>query len=153
MTRRLTAMFLLLMLLVIGATSIVASASGDEGVWFCSSDASTGFFKKDGRWAVSRFEDAKFKLKFGETVGEYTSIELRGERIFQWHRCWQNELFKSVDRQIDTFYCGDDYGHYFSINRATGNFMLSNTWGWLDDTAKDKTNDTVSFERGTCTKF
>ena len=147
MTRRLTIIAALLALVAGGSTSTVASAADENDVWFCSSDDITGFFKKDGRWKSGFFVASKLKVKFGKTIGGSTSITVASGTVKYEYSCKADSLRAHIK------YCLDDNGGYFSINRKTGNYVSAESHGWLNNTGTDKRRDSVTIERGTCTKF
>jgi hypothetical protein len=159
MTRRLTIMAVLLALMVGGSTSTVASAADDDAdVWFCSTDDATGFKKKSGKWESVKLFELKFKMKF---EAHSTSIVISGlSPSNDEMQCKQNYGLQrqTIDKDVasiykDLFFCTDDMGSYFSFNRANGHYVSAASIGWLVDTATDKTSDTVTIDRGTCTKF
>ena len=136
MNRKLSVVFFIVGLLV--SNNLKA-----DTVFYCQSDLTTGFIKKNDTWQSSDFADERYTIKFRD---EYRKLEGLEDRPFDCVWAYDNR------RILNTVVCTSGYrnGLYFHYNFETKRFLylLGTVAGYTADMG-----DTNTIEIGTCKDF
>ena len=118
-------------------------AYGEDEVYYCADNESTGVLKKQGSYQMSRngFQLIKFKIKFDQANKR---IEMADEAMKRQFTCTQPYL----NHSIPALACIEAFS-MFNFNPDNGRYVFAKGFGYVagvDD-------DSVSVSIGKCDKF
>lgn len=139
MEKKLSVIIRLWMLLALLTLGIANSASAEE-VLYCTDNKITGFAPK-AQYELRRYEQRRFTIKVDFQTNEIYSEQLYLGAI-HGRRC------VSYVGQNNVFYCYNDTGTVFALNKETLKYHFANVF-----LADEKTTDDIFLTHGQCEKF
>lgn len=141
MTKRISALFLMVLSCAVLEAGIPSDAAAEDDVLYCSSVDSVGFVKKDGRWETANFTESRFTLKV-ITTGKEITIEKSDLPGLLW------DCKSHLDGGV--LFCQHLFGASLNLNRLIGKYVYAQGSGWLS--TEEKADD-VGITIGKCESF
>ena len=115
--------------------------SFSEEVFYCTTELSTGFIKKNGVWKTSKFKPDRYTIKFNDDYSKLSGLQTF-YHFCQQSRTWDESspIVCSPSGGMETFIFKKDLKRFI--------YMSSTYQGYIDDT-----NFTNHMEAGTCESF